>query len=382
MGIGKTSFTRTAENLELTCPPGQDSPASGSGLRALLDVQRNRQKAVSTTSLWCQSPYTSFSPTALSRSSPEQPGPPRSPCHEDTAAERPGHTACPRLRHRAIGIIGSNYLAPAKQRGTGRGPFPAPGGGRTPKFRSPKRANATGPAAAGDARCRRGDKCGTPVPREDRGFRGRETLGGCGQGSRGSEAPARSGDPAGTGGRGGSALWRSSVCCPYSPGAVRGPLFAPHSQSPPKPPRGAAGASRGCPPSARCCSALPRSRERGQTRHGTGRLVLISCNFFIFFSLFSGNQGAHFAAQTPPCGASAVGGSQLQHPPHPLALLLCRGLSGGQGGPGGIPLTLREGDEGQGEGEQGEGAELHAGRYAARPGGGRALSESPPPLPL
>lgn len=134
MGIGKTSFTRTAENLELTCPPGQDSPASGSGLRALLDVQRNRQKAVSTTSLWCQSPYTSFSPTALSRSSPEQPGPPRSPCHEDTAAERPGHTACPRLRHRAIGIIGSNYLAPAKQRGTGRGPFPAPGGGEHPSF--------------------------------------------------------------------------------------------------------------------------------------------------------------------------------------------------------------------------------------------------------
>lgn len=131
MGIGKTSFTRTAKNLELTCPPGQDSPASGSGLRALLDVQRNRQKAVSTTSLWCQSPYTSFSPTALSRSSPEQPGPPRSPCHEDTAAERPGHTACPRLRHRAIGIIGSNYLAPAKQRGTGRGPFPAPGGENT-----------------------------------------------------------------------------------------------------------------------------------------------------------------------------------------------------------------------------------------------------------
>lgn len=45
-------------------------------------------------------------------------------------------------------------------------------------------------------------------------------------------------------------------------------------------------------------------------------------------------------------------------------------------------FLLREGDEGQGEGEQGEGAELHAGRYAARPGGGRALSESPPPLPL
>lgn len=31
-------------------------------------------------------------------------------------------------------------------------------------------------------------------------------------------------------------------------------------------------------------------------------------------------------------------------------------------------FLLREGDEGQGEGEQGEGAELHAGRYAARPG--------------
>lgn len=58
------------------------------------------------------------------------------------------------------------------------------------------------------------------------------------------------------------------------------------------------------------------------------------------------------------------------------------GFPAGRGGPGGIPLTLREGDEGQGEGEQGEGAELHAGRYAARPGGGRALSESPPPLPL
>lgn len=55
------------------------------------------------------------------------------------------------------------------------------------------------------------------------------------------------------------------------------------------------------------------------------------------------------------------------------------------------PLTLREGDDGQGEGEQRQGAELHAGvaggggqalLCSARPGGRGALLAAPPPLPL
>lgn len=52
---------------------------------------------------------------------------------------------------------------------------------------------------------------------------------------------------------------------------------------------------------------------------------------------------------------------------------------------------LREGDDGQGEGEQRQGAEVHAGaaggrgqalRCSARPGGRGALLAAPPPLPL
>lgn len=77
------------------------------------------------------------------------------------------------------------------------------------------------------------------------------------------------------------------------------------------------------------------------------------------------------------------------------------GISAGPSLPAGLPagavraarprssLTLREGDDGQGEGEQRQGAEVHAGQAggrgqscSARPGGRGALLAAPPPLPL
>lgn len=56
----------------------------------------------------------------------------------------------------------------------------------------------------------------------------------------------------------------------------------------------------------------------------------------------------------------------------------------------GNALTLREGDDRQGEGEQSQGSEVHAGAaggargrsWTAGPGGCGALLESPLPLPL
>lgn len=150
----------------------------------------------------------------------------------------------------------------------------------------------------------------------------------------------------------------------------------------------------------------PRNRTREE---GSSRLFLISVTYFFFLYR---NQYAYVgkekkkalpvprallqtSSNRPRAGRAARNSEQRAAPgqqrtrsrlrdgARPLRAVPAARAGGGS-------LTLRQGDDCQGKGEQSQGAEVHSGDGAggqarsgsARPGGSSALPESPPPLRL